>query len=150
MLFALVVSACLSAQDKDANAAVRQYLSLDGAWEVVFDTQNRGRAAGWHQEELFVSRDDRREIRVPSCWEEIEEDYEGVAFYGRHFTVPRDWQGKTVRLQFDAVNYVAEVWLNDHVLGRHEGGYGPFEFRVDDLLEYDGERFNLPRTPAST
>lgn len=84
---------------------------------------------------------DRREIRVPSCWETIEQDFEGVGFYARRFTVPQTWKGKTIRLQFDAVNYIAEVYLNDHVVGRHEGGYGPFEFRVDDLLKFDEDNF---------
>ncbi|HJN07737.1 MAG: glycoside hydrolase family 2 TIM barrel-domain containing protein [Pirellulaceae bacterium] len=119
----------------------RSSQSLDGTWEIIFDSQNEGRKAGWHQEQIFLARDDRREIRVPSCWEEIEKDYEGVGFYGRRFTVPKTWEGKTVRLQFDAVNYIAEVWVNDHVVGRHEGGYGPLEFRIDDLLKFDDENF---------
>ena len=110
-------------------------------WEIIFDPDNIGREADWHQERVFSSLVDRCEIRVPSCWEEIEQDYEGVAFYGRRFSVPELWRGKTVRLQFDAVNYVAEVWLNDHIVGRHEGGYGPFEFRVDDLLDFDEQNF---------
>ena len=71
---------------------------------------------------------------MPSCWEEIEQDYEGVAFYGRRFSVPESWQSKTVRLHFDAVNFVAEVWLNDQAVGFHEGGFTPFEFRVDKMI----------------
>ena len=71
---------------------------------------------------------------MPSCWELIEQDYEGVAFYRRTFQVPASWAGKTVRLQFDAVNYLTEVWLNDEVVGFHEGGFTPFEFRVDNLI----------------
>jgi hypothetical protein len=128
------------AHEAAAKTPARQLLSLDGDWQIVFDSENEGREGGWQHEAAFASRD-RRKIGVPSCWEEIEQDYEGVAFYGRHFNVPRLWKGKTVRLQFDAVNYVAEVWLNDRVVGRHEGGYGTFEFRIEDLLEYDEENF---------
>ncbi|MBC8871794.1 MAG: hypothetical protein H8E44_20390 [Planctomycetes bacterium] len=134
-------SAQPDAQADGGSSPARQHLSLDGAWEIVFDPGNIGREADWHLETVFAARDDRREIRVPSCWEEIEQDYEGVALYGRRFAVPEHWKGKAVRLQFDAVNYVAEVWLNDHVVGRHEGGYGPFEFRVDDLLTFDEQNF---------
>jgi len=129
------------AQGDETSVPARQLLSLDGDWEIVFDPGNTGRQAGWQQKDVFAALGDRCEIRVPSCWEEIEQDYEGVAFYGRRFAVPKHWQGKTVRLQFDAVNYVAEVWLNDHVVGRHEGGYGPFEFRVEDLLTFDEQNF---------
>ena len=122
-----------------AAAEARQTLPLDGEWQIVFDYDNVGSGA-WHQKEVFQGLDSRP-ISVPSCWEEIEKDYEGVAFYGRRFSVPKSWEGKAVRLQFDAVNYVAEVWVNDEVAGRHEGGYGPFEFRVDDLLKYNEENF---------
>jgi hypothetical protein len=119
----------------------RQLLSLDGPWEILFDPQNAGREAAWQTLSVFSANPDREPIRVPSCWEEIRRDYEGVAFYGRRFSVPEGWDHKAVRLQFDAVNYVAEVWLNDRVVGRHEGGYGPFAFRVEDLLKFDEENF---------
>ena len=74
-------------------------------------------------------------IQVPSAWELIKQDYEGVAFYRRTFDVPKAWEGKVVRLHFGAVNYLAEVWLNDEVVGFHEGGFTPFVFRVDEMLK---------------
>ena len=135
----LIVSAAASAQvasrpADEISLPGRQQLSLDGVWEIIFDADNIGREADWHRRQVFSSRVDRREIRVPSCWEEIEQDYEGVAFYSRRFFVPKPWQGKTIRLHFDAVNFVAEVWLNDHAVGVHEGGFTPFEFRADKMI----------------
>ena len=117
-----------------AQSAAGKEFSLDGAWEVIFDPENKGREAGWHREETFSSMAGRRDIEVPSCWELIEKDYEGVAFYRRKFKVPASWEGKVVRLHFDAVNFLSEVWLNDQAVGFHEGGFTPFEFRVDRLL----------------
>ena len=78
---------------------------------------------------------DKRKIKVPSSWELIEQDYEGVAFYRYAFEVPKDWEAKVIRLQFDAVNYLSEIWLNDEVVGFHEGGFTPFEFRVDNMIQ---------------
>ncbi|MGB0372193.1 MAG: glycoside hydrolase family 2 protein [Opitutales bacterium] len=115
-------------------------LSLDGSWEIVFDRSNVGRTRRWTSRSVFETLE-RRSIQVPSSWEEVEQDYEGVAFYGKRFKLRADWKDRVVRLQFDAVNYIAEVWLNDHCVGRHEGGYGPFEFRVDDLLDFEGDNF---------
>ncbi len=109
-------------------------LSLDGEWQILFDRDNVGREAEWFLAEAFASRLEVRPIVVPSAWELVEQDYEGVAFYRRSFEVPGDWDGRVVRLQFDAVNYRAEVWLNDEVVGFHEGGFTPFEFRVDGLI----------------
>lgn len=116
----------LSAQDQ---------LSLDGQWEIIFDDENQGREAGWMKSEVFAAHPDRQSIPVPAAWERFREDYEGVAFYRKTFEAPADWAGKIVRLQFGAVNYIAEVWLNDAVVGFHEGGFTPFEFRVDEMIK---------------
>ena len=58
-------------------------------------------------------------------------------WYRKAFTVPAGWQGKTVRLQFDGVDYLSEVWLNGQSLGRHEGQFTPFEFEVTKQLLSD-------------
>ena len=113
-------------------------LPLDGTWQIVFDRNNAGGAKQWVREKNFP-REQMKEIAVPSCWELIEKDYEGVAYYRRAFKVPANWAGKTIRLHFDAVNFRSEVWLNDTAVGVHEGGFTPFEFRVDDLLKFDQE-----------
>jgi len=120
------------------SAETRQLRSLDGMWQIVFDPNNEGREKQWVRGEHFPKAQ-QRDITVPGCWELTEKDYEGVAFYRRTFRVPASWKGKVVRLQFDAVNFRAEVWLNDTAVGVHEGGFTPFEFRIDDLLKFDAE-----------
>jgi len=119
-------------------AAARELQSLDGTWQIVFDPDNEGREKQWVRGEHF-SKARQRDITVPGCWELTEKDYEGVAFYRRTFRVPASWKGKVVRLQFDAVNFRAEVWLNDVAVGVHDGGFTPFEFRIDGLLKFDAE-----------
>jgi hypothetical protein len=136
----VILAAAVLAWPLWGHADLRDVQSLDGEWKIAFDPENEGREARWHEQKVFKGVE-KRPIQVPGCWEEIEEDYEGVATYGRFFKVSEAWEGKTVRLQFDAVNYIAEVWLNDHCIGRHEGGYGPFEFRVDDLLKFGQANF---------
>ena len=43
------------------------------------------------------------------------------------------------------MNFLAEVWLNDQAVGFHEGGFTPFAFRVDGLLEPEGENTLIVR-----
>lgn len=114
----------------------REILHLDGKWEIIFDHNNEGKQGLWYLNNEFSRNENIREINVPSAWELIEKDYEGVAFYRRSFNVPEEWKGKTLRLHFGAVNYISEVWLNDNVVGYHEGGFTPFEFRVDELIDH--------------
>jgi len=136
---------CSASASHEVAAYVRQVQSLDGRWEIIFDPKNEGREGRWHRQEVFAAHTDRREISVPSCWELIEKDYEGVAFYRNTFNVPESWVGKVIRLQFDAVNFLCEVWVNDQAAGVHEGGFTPFEFRVDKLLKPGEENTLLLR-----
>lgn len=119
--------------------------SLDGAWKIIFDQENQSRTSKLYKNDNFLAHNDIRDINVPSVWERIEKDYEGAAVYRRTFTVSKDWQDKIFHISFDAVNYRAEVYLNDHVLGVHEGGFTPFSFRVDSMLNFDKENILIVR-----
>jgi len=108
-------------------------MTLDGMWQIAFDRENEGLEKNWHRPGQFPEHE-APEIPVPSCWEEHEEDYEGVAWYTREIAIPADWQGQVVRLRFGAVNAHAEVWLNGDMVGGKTSGYTPIEFDVTQLL----------------
>lgn len=55
-------------------------------------------------------------------------------WYRTSFVVPSAWAGMAVTLKFGAVNYLADVWLDGHYLGYHEGGSTPFAFPVDGIV----------------
>ncbi|MCF7849326.1 MAG: hypothetical protein K9M45_10775 [Kiritimatiellales bacterium] len=116
-------------------AEVREFQPLAGPWEIVFDKQNEGRAGEWQRPQIFQTLE-KRVITVPSCWEEMEQDYEGVAWYRCEFNVSADWKERHIRLCFDAVNYRTEAWINGEVVGMHEGGFGPFEFDINGQLRH--------------
>jgi hypothetical protein len=58
--------------------------------------------------------------------------------YRRTFTVPEDWEGDRLLLNFGAVDWRATVQVNGQRVGQHEGGYDPFTFDVTDALRDDG------------
>lgn len=114
---------------------LRDHLSLNGEWEIIFDDADQGKTNEWFTNAAFENNTSKRSILVPSCWEEFEKDYEGAAIYRKKFDVPSTWEGRIIEIHFDAVNYMSELWLNDQVVGFHEGGYSPFSFRVDKLIK---------------
>jgi len=71
-------------------------------------------------------------------YEVTPEYYENGVWYRRSFQVPDSLRDRFINLIFYSVNYVADVWLNNHYLGYHEGGYTPFAFSVGNELNYGG------------
>ena len=63
-------------------------------------------------------------------------------WYTREFKVPRQWKGKRIMLNFGAVDWQAEVYVDGQLAGRHTGGYDPFSFDITDLLA-KGKTHNL-------
>ena len=54
--------------------------------------------------------------------------------YKKCFTLPDGFKKVKTVLHFGAVDTVCEVILNGNILGKHEGGYLPFEFDVTEAL----------------
>ena len=130
----------------------RQSRTLDGSWTVIFDEANVGRELHWERADRFDAWPEREQAAVPACLEEYRLDYQGVAWYGRRFATPSEWAGCPMLLQFDAVNYRAEVWLNGEPAGAHDGGYTGFALEVGDLVRPGADNFLAVRviTPLIT
>jgi beta-glucuronidase len=110
----------------------RQVKTLSDFWDFRFDPQDVGIDRGWQ-----TGFAEGRPIAVPSSWNDQFEDgrdFLGPAWYQTVFDLPWAWEGKRIVLRFGSVNYLAEVWLNGHLLGQHEGGHLPFEFDITTLV----------------
>ena len=55
-------------------------------------------------------------------------------WYEREFIIPEEWAGQRVQLNFGAVDWKAEVYVDGAFVGEHTGGYAPFSFDVTDML----------------
>jgi beta-galactosidase/beta-glucuronidase len=61
-------------------------------------------------------------------------------WYQRTFTVPAGWKNQDILLHFGAVDWEAEVWVNNIKAGSHKGGYTPFSFNITNLLNKTGQQ----------
>ena len=105
------------------------WMNLNGLWDYAV------RKAG----EPFGKADGR--ILVPYC---IESSLSGVGrtvavdeylWYHRTFSLPKSWKGNRVLLHFGAVDWKADIWVNDVKAGSHTGGYTPFSIDITDALK---------------
>ena len=56
-------------------------------------------------------------------------------WYHREFTVPSSWKGQNVMLNFGAVDYKADVYVNDIKVAEHIGGFVPFSVDITPYLK---------------
>ena len=63
-------------------------------------------------------------------------------WYSREFSVPKKWKGSRIILNFGAVDWKTEVYVDGKLAGEHVGGYDPFSFDITDLLS-KGKKHDL-------
>lgn len=108
-------------------------INLDGNWRFEPDPNS-----GFFQ--VGTSDSDWKQIAVPSHWAMQGFDSQtGTGGYRRHFQLPSGFRGRRVKLLFDGVYSGAEVWVNGHQIGYHEGGFAPFELDITSVVNIGGD-----------
>lgn len=80
-------------------------------------------------------------ILVPRDWNSQKEKlfyYEGSVWYFKAFDYNIPTNGNRLFIYFGAANYEADVYLNGKKLGRHIGGFTPFNFEITGKLNPKG------------
>ena len=122
-----------------------EWANLNGLWSYAIEPKSAA-----------MPRQYEGEILVPFA---VESSLSGVGkqlgkeealWYKRDFTVPSKWRGRHVLLHFGAVDWQADVWVNDVKVGMHKGGYTPFTFDITPALKKSGSNTLVVRVYDST
>ena len=62
----------------------------------------------------------------------------GIGWYRKHFNLSAKGGPQQVQLNFEGVFQRADVWINGHLLGRHNNGYVSFKYDVTRYLNKAG------------
>ncbi|MBV9470263.1 MAG: hypothetical protein JO316_04745 [Abitibacteriaceae bacterium] len=109
-----------------------EWLNLNGIWEYQSGAANDAVPVGQKlSSEILVP------FPVESALSGVMEHHDRL-WYRRTFTVPATWQSKHLMLNFGAVDYEAEVFVNGKSVGVHQGGYLPFSYDITPFLNPTG------------
>ena len=112
--------------------------NLNSSWKF-----NKGDVSG-SQNTDFVDAS-WENVTIPHTWNALDGQdggsnyYRGSCWYRKHFTIPSALTAKQLYLQFDAVNRVADVYINGNHLGTHKGGYTRFRFPLNGSVNLTGD-----------
>jgi beta-galactosidase/beta-glucuronidase len=109
--------------------------SLNGPWNYAIGPRHSARPAAWDGEILVPFP---VESSLSGVKKAVGEDH--VVWYERTFTVPSGWRGRDILLHFGAVDWQADVWVNDIRVGTHTGGYTAFYFNITPYLNSRGNQ----------
>ena len=130
------------------NVEGRQSTSLNGNWKYIIDPMENGLRQRFYLDKELTDKtkygsydfNTAESITVPGDWNTQRPEllyYEGTVFYRKKFEYQPE-KGNRLFLHFGAVNYKSIVYLNGEELGRHVGGYTPFNFEITQKLR-EGE-----------
>ncbi|MBQ1342106.1 MAG: glycoside hydrolase family 2 [Erysipelotrichaceae bacterium] len=104
------------------------YLNLNGYWKCAFTAEDR-------KPDSFD-----QDILVPFSPETLLSGVNRILkpdeylWYKREFVLEKGFNRGRVILNFEAVDQIAEVYVNGHFTGRNEGGYYAFSFDITEYL----------------
>ena len=110
----------------------KNWLDLNGQWQVYFP-ENETDCSLFPENNLFTQT-----IEVPYSYtfkrsQVAKKDYQPVMWYAKELDLVIQ-QDKNYLLQFEAVDYICDIWVNDQFVYQHVGGNTPFEVNLTPFL----------------
>lgn len=111
-----------------------QWQNLNGEWTYTIDYVK----TGWERD-LTSGKAFDGKITVPFAPEcklsGVEHlDFIPCIWYQREITVPAEWAGKDIVLNFGAVYYESEVWIDGKFVNRHFGGSDSYSVDITKFV----------------
>lgn len=112
--------------------------NLNGEWTYELDLVQTGHERGLMNTDGFDGK-----IIVPFAPESElsgvgHKDFIPSIWYQREITIPQTWEGKDVLLNFGAVYYVSEIYVDGKFVDRHHGGSDSFTVDITRFVKPGG------------
>lgn len=111
------------------------WMNLNGTWDFDFDDKNVGLEEKWFEAKRVFTKN----IQVPFAYQAKLSGIHDTTFhdwvwYRRNFEISKEMKEKQIILHFGAVDYRTMVYVNEQLVGSHEGGHTSFSFDITTYL----------------
>jgi beta-galactosidase len=122
----LITHASLKAQS-------RQVIAFNNQWEFKKAS---------YVNNISLATTDWEAVSVPHTFNNTDMQkgpafYTGDAFYKKVIIAKPEWANKRVFIRFEGVGTVADVYVNNKLIGEHRGAYAAFCFEISNSLNYN-------------
>ena len=106
------------------------WMNLNGLWQYTILPKAQETIPGAYDGKILVPF--AVESALSGVGKTVGKD--SVLWYEREMALPSNFKNKKVLLQFGAVDWLCNVYVNGKPVGIHQGGYDPFSFDITDAL----------------
>jgi sialate O-acetylesterase len=109
-VFSMIIFS-IGCEEIKKDSEVSEYISLESNWKFTIGDNNKWAEPDYNDNEWV-------KIKVPSSWEdEGFHGYNGYAWYRTEFTLPSDYDGRSLYLHLGFIDDVDETYFNGHLIG---------------------------------
>ncbi len=110
------------------------WINLNGKWNYEFDFSKSGM-----ERSLFTADKFEKSIIVPFCPESPlsgvdYKDFINAMWYQRNISIPKEWDGKRILLNFGGVDYKSTIYINGKEIFVHYGGSSSFSVDITSYV----------------
>ncbi len=123
-----------------AQCAARDVLSFNAGWQF-----KKGPFSGEPKKVAALWNGKWENVTLPHTWnakdmqEKAASFYQGVGYYKKNQVFDKALEGKRIFLRFEGVGTNTEVYINDKLVGTHQGGYSAFACEITRAVKYGQE-----------
>ncbi|MFT3824791.1 MAG: glycoside hydrolase family 2 TIM barrel-domain containing protein [Chitinophagaceae bacterium] len=107
----------------------RQVVTFNDRWQFKKSVDTANSSVDW------------KEVDLPHTWNATDmqlgkDFYEGEAIYRKEYVFGNELKGKRIFIRFEGVGQVADVYVNNVLIGTHKGSYSAFCFDLSYAVKY--------------
>lgn len=122
-LLAIILTIYISSLQNVMAQTARQNLNFNSDWKFIKTKDTLNKSITWQN------------ITLPHTWNAVDmqtgkDFYEGEALYQKDYFFNSELKDKRIFLKFEGVGQVADLWVNNKLVGTHKGSYSAFCFDI--------------------
>jgi len=116
-----------------AGASIREKYNFNPDWKLFIGDESNATKLEYDDSKW-------KPVNLPAAFNQLTDT---VVWYRKNFSVPFEYKGQKVFIEFEGVGQAAEIWVNGQKVGLHKDGVMAFGFDLTNLIKFGNGKENL-------
>jgi len=116
-----------------AGASIREKYNFNPDWKLCIGENSNASKLDYDDSKWKL-------VNLPAAFNPMTDT---VVWYRKIFSVPSEFKGQNVFIEFEGAGQTAEIWVNGQKVGLHKDGVMAFGFDLSSLIKFGNGKDNL-------